>query len=101
MRVAAELQRSAGVAQPACRADAVGEIAFGGRAEATRAAGTAKQADVAVGEVRGMHRREAGSQRAGISEHLGGSAAVGCPALLVLGGLLAEVGVQHHAARSG
>ena len=51
LRVAAGGQRGAGVGQPARGADAVGEVALGGRAQADGRA-AAEQRDVGVGQVR-------------------------------------------------
>ena len=61
-------QRRAGLAQPPRRADAVGEVALGRRAQAARRARAAEQRDVVVGQVRRVHRGEALGERAGVGE---------------------------------
>ena len=55
MAVGAQREGGAGVVQPARRADAVGEVALGGRAEADVGARLPEQPDVVVGEVGGVH----------------------------------------------
>ena len=61
VRVAAERQRRAGLGERAHAADAVGEVALGGRADAAARRGAAEQPDVRVGQVRRVDRREARS----------------------------------------
>ena len=94
LRVAAGGERRAGVEQPPRGADAVGEVALGGRAEAGGHARAAEQRDVVVGQVRRVDGGEALRQRAGVGQQPGRRAAVRREALLVLLRLLGDVGVQ-------
>ena len=68
LRVGAEAERRAGVGEPPRRADAVGEVALGGRAEAAGRPRLAEAAEVGVGEVGGVDRGEALAERPGLGE---------------------------------
>ena len=94
VRVGAQRKAGAGVDQGAGRADAVGEVALGRRAEAAAAASAAERGDVGVGEVGGVDGGEALAERSRLGEDLGRRRAVGGETGLVLGGLLGDVGVQ-------
>ena len=59
------------VREPSRRADAVGEVALGGRAEAAPSRRAAEQRDVVVGQVRRVDRGEARAERAGVGEQRG------------------------------
>ena len=94
MGVAAEGHRDARSAKSPGRSDAVGQIAFGRRTDATRRMRRPQQSDVTVAEMCGMNRREAVAEHIEAPEQLGRGAAVNRDALLVLRRLLAEMGMQ-------
>ena len=97
--VRAEGQRAPGVGQPAERADAVGEVPFGGRAGADRGPGGAEQVDVGVAEVGRVHRGRPRAEHAVLVQQRGRRAAVVGQGRGVLGRLLAEVDVQRTVAQ--
>ena len=76
------------------RADPVGEVALGGRAETAVAAALAEQRDVGAGQVGGVDRGEPRAERAGPLEHRDRRLAVGIEAGRVLGRLLGDVRVE-------
>ena len=80
--------------QPTGRANAIGEVALGRRTETDSAPSAPQQLEVAVGDVRGMDRREARREGACLGEYPGGAQAVCGEAVLVLGWLLGDVGVK-------
>ena len=92
--VAAERERRARVVERAGRADAVGEVALGGRAQAHPGAGAAEQRDVGVGQVGGVDRGRGLPEHALGGEQAGRREPVAGEARGVLGGLLGEVHVQ-------
>ena len=57
--VGADGQPAAGVTEPSRPADAVGQVALGGRAQAAVRAGSPEQRDVLLGDMGGMDRGEA------------------------------------------
>lgn len=94
LAVGAERDGRSGVQQPAGGADAVGEVALGGGAHAHVGGGAAEQRHVHVGQVGGVHRRRAWSERAVLVQHLHGRGRVELDARLVLRRLLGDVRVQ-------
>ena len=99
--IRAETERRARVGQPASRADAVGEVALGRRAETAPAAVRAEQRDVRGAEVGRVHGGERCLQGARVGEHPGRRPPVGVLACLVLGRLLGDVRVQRAVAIGG
>ncbi len=99
MAVAAQAQRAARAGQRPGRADPVGQVGLGGRAETGHGPAAAEQPDVAGGEVRGVHHRAARAQGARLVQQSGRGDAVRGQARLVLGGLLGQVRVQRRAER--
>ena len=97
--VGAQREPAAGVVQPPRGADAVAEVALGGRAEAGVGAALAEQRDVVVGEVGGVHGAGPRAEGAGVGEQLRRGDAVRREAGLVLGDLLGEVDVQRRSRR--
>ena len=101
MAVGAETERAAGVGQRPGRPDPVGQVAFGGRAEAGGGTGGAEAGDVLTAEVGGVHGGGARAQHPGRGGQGGRGAAGGGEAGLVLGPLLRQVQVQGGAAAGG
>ncbi len=95
MRVGPERHRHAGRGEGAGRADAVAEVAFGGRAHRHGRTGRGERGDVGVVDMGGVHRREPRRERSRILEHPGRCSTVTREARLVLGGLLRHVGMEH------
>ncbi len=93
--VGPEAQPRAGRDERGRGTDAVGQVPLGRRAEAD--GGTAEGRDVGGGEVGGVDGGEPPADQAGPGQDLDGRPAVGGGAVLVLGRLLADVGVQRRA----
>ena len=85
--------------QLGARADAVGEVALGRRADADARAGRRRAARRRRREVHGVHRRGAGAERSGVGSSRVGVTPKAASARLVLGRLLGEVDVQRRAGR--
>ena len=96
VRVAADAQRAAGGGQRRGGADAVGQVALGGGAQAGGRAARPQQGDVAGGHVGAVHGRGGRAEHAVVVGQLGGRAAGGGQAGLVLGRLLGQVQVERH-----
>ena len=92
--VGAQREPGTGVVQPARRADAVAEVALGGRAERRVRTRSADQGDVVVGEVGGVHERRRRAEDTVVGEQPRRRDAVRLEAAVVLGDLLGEVDVQ-------
>ena len=101
VRVGAEGERRSGVAQRPRRADPVGEVALGRRAQAHRRPAGAERVDVGVGEVGRVDGGEALAEQTVPVEQADGCDAVRGDALLVLGRLLGDVAVQRGVALGG
>ncbi len=99
--VAAERDGAAGRGQPAGRADAVGEVPFGGRTHADGGGGVGEELDVLVRQVGRVHGGGARPEHAVVGEQPGRGDAVRGQAGVVLGGLLGEVDVQRRPAHRG
>src|SRR6266496_2203688 len=92
--VAADAQRAAGGGQRRGGADAVGQVALGGRAHADGRAGGAEAADVVVAEPGGVDRGGARTEHAAAVGQGRGRQSGDRQALVVLGALLGQVQVQ-------
>ncbi len=92
--VGADAERRAPVPEGGRRPDPVGQVPFGGGADAAPRAGAGQDGQVLVAQVGGVHGGEPIAQGAVVGQDPGRVEAVGGAALLVLGRLLAEVGVQ-------
>src|SRR6266540_4046120 len=92
--VAADAQRAAGGGQRRGGADAVGQVALGGRAHADGRAGGAEAADVVVAEAGGVDRGGARTEHAAAVGQGRGRQSGDRQALVVLGALLGQVQVR-------
>jgi hypothetical protein len=81
--------------------DTVGQVPFGGRAEAHAAVGRAKQPQVIVARMGCVHCGESTGQRPVALQHRSRGRPIGTVGLLVLRRLLRHVGVQNRVVRIG
>ena len=101
LAVAAHGQPGSRGGQRPGRADPVGQVRLGGRAEAGERPAAADQLDVPAGQVGGVDHRGARAEQTGRGQHAGRGVAVGGQAGLVLGGLLGQVRVHRRPVRLG
>ena len=101
MRIRADGHRNSRVAKRSRRADSIGEIAFGRRADATRRAARLQQGNVVVRQVGRVHRGEPIAEHTLTVEQFDRRATVHRDGLLVLRRLLADMGVQRRIVGGG